>query len=255
MSRVGRADDFFELGGHSLLATQVIAQVRQRLGVEVPLRALFEGPTVAALAAAVEGAQRAVVPPVTPVPRTPPLPLSYAQQRLWFLDQLEPGRATLQHPAGAAARGPGGGGGAGDGADGGGRAARSAADDGGDRRMATAVQVIAAPTPVPLPVVDLSGLARAAQAAAVARPPRRKRPRRLPLTTGPLVRAQLLRLGDEAHVLLLTLHHLVSDGWSMGVLLRELGTAYAAAVAGRPPALGAAAGAVCATTRCGSGAG
>ncbi|HEY7215060.1 MAG TPA: amino acid adenylation domain-containing protein, partial [Thermoanaerobaculia bacterium] len=92
--RIGAHDDFFELGGHSLLAMQVMSRVRSALAVEVPLRALFESPTPAGLAAAVERAMKAgaagEAPPVLPVARTGPLPASFAQQRLWFLDQLEP---------------------------------------------------------------------------------------------------------------------------------------------------------------------
>ena len=99
MDRVGAADSFFELGGHSLLATQVISRVREVFGVEVALAALFDHPTVAGLAAVIEDSAPGVAaPPVTPVGRDRPLPLSFAQQRLWFLDQLEPGSAEYNVP-------------------------------------------------------------------------------------------------------------------------------------------------------------
>jgi acyl carrier protein len=92
LDQVGAEDSFFELGGHSLLATQVTSRVRAVFGVEIDLADLFDQPTVAGLAAVIEGSSRGVVaPPVTPVGRDRPLPLSFAQQRLWFLDQLEPG--------------------------------------------------------------------------------------------------------------------------------------------------------------------
>ncbi|HWS54339.1 MAG TPA: amino acid adenylation domain-containing protein, partial [Pyrinomonadaceae bacterium] len=103
VERVGRSDNFFELGGHSLLATQIVSRVRRAFSAELPLRRLFESPTVAALAEAVErelrAGARAELPPVSPAPRDEPLPLSYAQQRLWFINQLEPGNAAYNIPS------------------------------------------------------------------------------------------------------------------------------------------------------------
>src|SRR5205823_1838371 len=108
IDRVGIHDGFFELGGHSLLATQVAAQVRERLGVELPLREVFEEPTIASLAARVETARESAPPlaPIPPAPRDEPLPLSFAQERLWFLDQLEPGSAFYNIPGAIRWRGP-----------------------------------------------------------------------------------------------------------------------------------------------------
>ncbi|HYH83128.1 MAG TPA: amino acid adenylation domain-containing protein, partial [Longimicrobium sp.] len=101
LERVGVEESFFELGGHSLLATRVVSRVRAVFGVEVPLRALFEGPTVAELAGRVEEMRRAgapALPAVVPVERTGALPLSFAQERLWFIDRLEPGSAVYNMP-------------------------------------------------------------------------------------------------------------------------------------------------------------
>src|SRR6185295_1864688 len=86
--RVGRRDHFFELGGHSLLAVRVISRVRQALGAEVALADLFERPVLADLARAIDDAARTELPPIEPADRSAPLPLSFAQQRLWFLEQL-----------------------------------------------------------------------------------------------------------------------------------------------------------------------
>ncbi|HYO14111.1 MAG TPA: amino acid adenylation domain-containing protein, partial [Thermoanaerobaculia bacterium] len=104
--RVGIHDDFFDLGGHSLLATRVASRVREDFGVELPLRALFEAPTVASLAARIEEAGATELPPLVRVPRDADLPVSFAQERLWFLDQLEPGNASYNIWAALSLRGP-----------------------------------------------------------------------------------------------------------------------------------------------------
>ncbi|WP_420124962.1 non-ribosomal peptide synthase/polyketide synthase [Longimicrobium sp.] len=227
---VGVHDDFFALGGHSLLATRLLARVQNALGVVVPLRALFEGPTVAELAVRVEEMRRAglpVLPPVVRVDRGRPLPLSFAQERLWFIDRMEGGSAQYNIPAALRLAGP---------LDAAvleralGEIVRRheslrtvfrEADEG-------AVQVIAPFAGFALPVDDLTGLDETAREAEVRRRAREDAARPFDLTAGPLIRAALLRLADEEHVLLLCIHHIVSDGWSSGVLLRELSALYAA---------------------------
>ncbi|HET7460432.1 MAG TPA: condensation domain-containing protein, partial [Longimicrobium sp.] len=227
---VGVDDDFFALGGHSLLATRLLARVQNALGVVLPLRAVFEGPTVAQLAARVEEMRRAglpVLPPVVPVDRDRPLPLSFAQERLWFLDRLEGGSAAYNIPNAVRL------GGALDV----GALERSLGEivrrheslrtffrevDGGP------VQVIAPFAGFALPVDDLSGLDETARAAEVRRRAGEEASRPFDLSAGPLFRASLLRLGSEEHVLLLCIHHIITDGWSSGVLLRELSALYAA---------------------------
>jgi amino acid adenylation domain-containing protein len=220
---VGIHDDFFALGGHSLLATGVVARVRAVLGVELPIRALFEAPTIARLAARIEAARRSEpqLPPLLPVPRGGGLPLSFAQQRLWFLHQLDPGPAY--HLAGALrlsgplsvsalelalseiARRQ--------------EALRTTFPVAGDQP----VQVIGDPFPLRLPLVDLSGLPAADRSFEADRLEKEEGRRPFDLGTRPLWRAFLLRLGASEHRLAVVMHHIISDGWSLGVLLREIG--------------------------------
>ncbi|MFL5386940.1 MAG: amino acid adenylation domain-containing protein, partial [Longimicrobiaceae bacterium] len=235
LERVGVEENFFEAGGHSLLATRVVSRIRELFGVELPLRALFEGPTVAELAVRVEEMRRAelpVLPPVVPVERDGALPLSFAQERVWFIDRLEPGSATYNIPAALRLTG--------------------ALDERALERSlgeivrrhevlrttfaevdGSPVQVVAPFGGFALPVEELSGLGEADREAALGRRAGEEAARPFDLAAGPLFRAALLRLGAEDHVLLLSMHHIVSDGWSTGVLLRELSALYAAYREGR----------------------
>ncbi|HST58365.1 MAG TPA: amino acid adenylation domain-containing protein [Longimicrobium sp.] len=235
LERVGAEDNFFEVGGHSLLATRVVSRIRAVFGVELPLRALFEGPTVAEMAGRVEELRRADVPAlpaIVPVDRTRALPLSFAQERLWFLDRLEPGSTTYNIPAAWRLGG--------------------ALDEQAleralgeivrrheslrttfQERDGAPVQVIAPFGGFALPVEDLSGVGEADREAALRRRIGEEARHAFDLTAGPLLRTALLRLGDEDHVLLLSMHHVVSDGWSMGVLFRELSALYEAYLDGR----------------------
>ncbi|HKH43314.1 MAG TPA: amino acid adenylation domain-containing protein, partial [Thermoanaerobaculia bacterium] len=243
LERVGAADDFFDLGGHSLLATQVMSRLREAFGVEIPLHDLFEAPVLADLAARVEAAQRTgavpPAPPLLPVPRERRLPLSFAQQRLWFIDRVQPGSPLYNVPAALRVEGP--------------LDAAVLARCLGEivRRhealrtvfiasQGTPVQVVQPPAPVALPVVDLSALApyrRQTQALALAG---EEAARPFDLGRGPLVRCLLVRLAERDHAVVLTLHHIASDGWSMGILVREIATLYPALsenTAGRPSPL------------------
>ncbi|HST58657.1 MAG TPA: amino acid adenylation domain-containing protein, partial [Longimicrobium sp.] len=234
VERVGVRDNFFALGGHSLLATRVVSRIRETFGVELPLRALFDGATVAELAGLVDGLREAALPPlptVVPVERTGALPLSFAQERLWFLDQLEAGGASYNIPAGVRISG--------------------ALDAGaleralGEivRRHETLRTVLPRVNGVPaqvvvpfagfaLPAEDVQAGDDAAREAHVRRRAAEEGARPFDLAAGPLFRASLLRLADDEHVLLLCMHHVVSDGWSMGVLFRELSSLYAAFAGG-----------------------
>ncbi|HEU4558162.1 MAG TPA: amino acid adenylation domain-containing protein, partial [Longimicrobium sp.] len=230
LERVGVEESFFELGGHSLLAMRVVSRVRELFAVELPLRALFEGPTVAELAGRLADERRRglpVPPPVVPAGRTGALPLSFAQERLWFLDRLEPGSATYNIPVALRL------GGTLDEA-----ALERALGEIVRRHEALRtvfaevdgwpVQVITPFGGFALPVEELSGLGDADREVEVGRRAGEEARRAFDLSAGPLFRAALLRLGAQEHVLLLSMHHIVSDGWSMGVLFRELSALYAA---------------------------
>jgi len=239
-AEVGLEEDFFDLGGHSLLATQLVSRVREAFGVELPIRSLFEAPTVRALAREVARAAGATAgdaaPPVTAVPRDGDLPLSFAQERLWFLDQLAPANPFYNVPSVLRLGGdlrPG--------------ALAAALADVVRRHEALRTvfpavggrprQRILPPGRVPLPVVDLAALDAADRRRAARRCVADEVWRPMDLAAGPLLRAALLRLDRRDHVLLLTKHHIVFDGWSLGVLVREASALYEAQLRGRPAAL------------------
>jgi len=238
--KVGARDDFFDLGGHSLMAAQLLARLRDAFGVELPLKDLFDTPTVAGLAHLVEDSLRAGsgehVPPIRPADRSGELPASFAQQRLWFLDQLEPGQATYNLPVAVRLVGD---------LD---RDALGRAFDELARRHESLrttfrgvdgrpIQVIAPALSIPVPLVDLSGLPEAVREPEAIRKLREEAARPFDLARGPLIRATLLRLGDREHVAIVNMHHVISDGWSIGVLVRDMAAFYDAFAHGRPSPL------------------
>jgi amino acid adenylation domain-containing protein len=240
LERVGAADDFFDLGGHSLLATRVVSRLRDALGVELPLRTLFEESTLSGFAAVVERAHRndpAVVPPPIAARRGDGPPrASFAQQRLWFLHQLDPSGVAFNVPSAAHLRGP---------LD---RAALLRALSEIVRRHETLrttiavednhpVQVIAPPGPSPSAVVALDRLPAEARRYEIERLAREQARTPFDLARGPLLRLVLVRSSDQDHFLAFTFHHVVSDGWSVGIFLRELEALYRAFAAGRPSPL------------------
>ncbi|HSE18132.1 MAG TPA: amino acid adenylation domain-containing protein [Pyrinomonadaceae bacterium] len=237
--RAGVNDNFFELGGHSLLATQVMSRVREAFGIEIALRSLFEQPTIGELAETIDAGLRARVgipPRMERMERAQRegnvMPLSFAQQRLWFLDKFEKDSSFYNLPATVRICGA---------------TLNVSALEKGLREVTQRhevlrttfttiegqpVQVIAPESHFTLPVSDLGGLPPAPREAEAQRLAREEAQRPFDLSTGPLVRARLLRLAPEDHVLLLSMHHIVSDGWSMGVLVREVAALYEAYAVG-----------------------
>ncbi|MGE8146099.1 amino acid adenylation domain-containing protein [Pseudomonas frederiksbergensis] len=227
VSQVGRRDQFFELGGHSLLAIQLISQVRLQLGVELGLADLFAQPELAALAQTVAEASRSTLPEIVTVSREEALPLSFAQQRLWFLAQMEGGSAAYHMPAGLRLRGT---------------LDTDALQRALDRIVArhealrtTFVQdqgadafqrIAPAECGFALRQYDLRGQADAEVQLQVLAA--EEEAELFDLEHGPLIRGRLIRLNAQDHVLLVTMHHIVSDGWSIGVLTTELAALYEA---------------------------
>ncbi|MEA2172934.1 MAG: hypothetical protein QOD00_526, partial [Blastocatellia bacterium] len=236
LKEVGASDNFFELGGHSLLATQVISRISEAFQVEMPLDSIFESPTLKEMAGRIDallGAGNYAKPSrLKRAERTAPLPLSHAQQRLWFIHQLEPASPAYNIPLAVRLTG---------------HLNLNALTQTFNHIIrrheslrttfsvinAQPVQLIHSPYPLHLPLIDLSPLdqderEREAQrlAATEAREP-------FDLAVGPLMRAGLVRLSEDEHVLLVTMHHIVSDGWSMGVMVREVGELYESYSEGR----------------------
>jgi amino acid adenylation domain-containing protein len=233
LDRVGVEDDFFELGGHSLIATQAIARIREAFGVELPLAGLFEAPTVADLAESIRGADGPSLPPVVRVPRDRPLPLSFSQERLWFLARLQPDDPSYHVPRAIRISGP---------FDPAALEAAFSALIARHEVMRTVfpaidgrpAQVVRPASRFVLPIVDLTVLPEGTRERELRDLVLLQGRRRFDLEHGPLLRAMLLRLGPDDHCLNQAEHHLVHDGWAEGVLVRDLLAFYQAARDGRP---------------------
>ncbi|MDF5714836.1 MAG: amino acid adenylation domain-containing protein [Rhizonema sp. NSF051] len=236
---VGIHDNFFDLGGHSLLATQVVSQIREAFQVELRLRSLFETPTVAGLAelidTVVRAGQKLELPPIENVSRDIELPLSFAQQRLWFLDQLEPGNPFYNISRAVILKGS---------------LNVTALEQSLNeivRRHEVLrtnfrdvdgypVQEIASALNITLPIIDLGELLEE-QEAEVHRLARSQARQSFDLTQDALLGTTLLRLDEEEHVLVFTIHHIVADGWSTGVIIHEITALYESFCSGNPSSL------------------
>ncbi|TCP53368.1 amino acid adenylation domain-containing protein [Tumebacillus sp. BK434] len=236
LERVGADDNFFESGGHSLLATQLISRIRDHLQIELPLRACFEAPTVAELAERLREAGAVRTDMIPSGERDGILPLSFTQQRLWFMHRLHPENPMYNMPTvlrmcgdlnllaleaalGEIVRRH--------------EALRTVFVQQGEE----AVQVIGEPKPQRVTLLDLSRLPEPEREADAKRILHEETHRPFELSKGPLLRVILLRLSDEEHVMLLLVHHIISDGWSNGVLTRELTALYEQYTGGKEAAL------------------
>jgi amino acid adenylation domain-containing protein/non-ribosomal peptide synthase protein (TIGR01720 family) len=235
LEQIGIHDHFFEVGGDSLLATQLVSRIRTALQIELPLRQLFEQPTIARLAQAI-ASQPAIAanPAIERSPRPENLPLSFAQQRLWFLEQLLPG-AVYTMPAAI-------------------RVGGMLRLDVLQRSFAEVVrrheilrttfslvngnpvQAIAPQLDLTIPLVDLRGLPAAQQAAESQRQIAAVTQRSFDLAQLPLFHVSVLQT-DAEQILLVNLHHIIADGWSIDILLREVAALYHAFLSGQPSPL------------------
>jgi len=229
LERVGVKDNFFQLGGHSLLATRLVARTNQALKVSLPLKSLFESQTLEGLAQVVSGLERgAIYPALVPVSRGQVLPSSFAQQRLWLLDKIDGGSAHYNMPSALTLTGSldvdalnqafshilerhesl--------------RTCFSAGDDG------QAVQRIQTPAPFVASLFDLSTLDAAEKQTQLTGLVVKEGGQRFDLSQDLMLRAQVIKLGSEEHLLLVTMHHIASDGWSVSILIKEFSTLYTA---------------------------
>jgi amino acid adenylation domain-containing protein/FkbM family methyltransferase len=240
VGQLGINDNFFAFGGHSLLATRVISRLRTLFHIELPLRTLFEHPTVATLAAQVETAMRTqaglTAPPMRVVSRELAAPLSYAQERLWFLDQLIPGSSMYNLPIAVRVSGD---------------LDLSALErvlaeikrrheslrTTFEMRGHELVQVVGDAGEARLDVEDLTKLSEAERELLVDQKISAEAAKPFDFERGPLMRVLVLKIAEHEQVILLTMHHIISDGWSMSLLIEEVGTLYSAYVEGRPSPL------------------
>ncbi|MCJ8273573.1 MAG: amino acid adenylation domain-containing protein, partial [Psychrosphaera sp.] len=233
LQQVGVEDDFFELGGHSLLATRVVSRIRQEMAVEIPLRILFEQPTITALAQEIETLESAsVLPPIEKIGADEDKLLSYSQQRLWFIDQLEGGSSQYNMPVAFKMDG---------------ELSEQAVRQAFEQillrhevirtrlisEQGLVVQQVQQQYELPLSMVDLTDLSEDEQAQRIQQMGKEDAALVFDLSKDILLRVTLLKLSEQKHVMLFNMHHIASDGWSMALLVNEFSQLYSAFREGR----------------------
>jgi amino acid adenylation domain-containing protein len=236
VEQVGIHDNFFELGGHSIMATQVVSKIRQNLSVEFPLRCLFEYSTVAELADQLQSSALTEIPPIKPVSREKDLPLSFAQQRLWFLAQLEPDSPAYNIPETLRLQG-------------------KLNIEVLTQTLKTIVgrhevlrtnfttvadkpiQIIHSQINLELPIIDLTSLPQIKRERETTKLTEQEVLKPFDLEQDSLLRVTLIRLDKLEHIIVFTMHHIISDGWSTGILVTEVATLYQTFLDGKPSPL------------------
>lgn len=242
VEKAGIYDNFFELGGHSLLATQLLSRIRETFEVPMELREIFESPAMVTLGRKIDDyrlIEKGIpVLPMTPVSREDDLPLSFAQQRLWFLDQLEPNSAFYNIPTAL-------------------RLAGSLNLEALEQSVqeiirrheslrtifqeqdGTPHQVISGKLELAIEQIGLDSLPEQERETAILKLAQEEAQKPFNLSQGPLLRFTLINVGEQDHVILFTMHHIISDAWSVGVLIREVASLYEAFSTGKPSPLAA----------------
>ena len=240
LPEIGRNGNFFNLGGHSLLVTQVLARVREYLKIELPVRSVFESPTLGEFSQRVQEhishGRQSEQTAITRMAREPEMPLSFSQQRMWFFEQLSSGMSAFNIALGV-------------------RFTGALNVTGLEQTFSEIirrheglrtvfpeskgqpVQVIQSPGVFKLPIVDLSTLPEAEREPEAARIAREETVRVFDLAKGPLVRPKLLRVNANDHIVICTMHHIIGDGQSFEVLIAEMSQIYSTFTEGRPSSL------------------
>ncbi|MGD1807088.1 amino acid adenylation domain-containing protein [Dapis sp. BLCC M126] len=238
VEKIGIHDDFFSVGGNSLLATQVISRLRIAFETEIPLKYLFDFPTIGEISKAIDEfkGEKLQLPPIEPISRNNDIPLSFAQQRLLFLNLLEEESTAYHNPAALQLTG---------------KLNISALEKTIEEivrrheilrtnfvmKNENPIQVINSPSSLNFPIIDLQSLPETEKLTAAQKKVIEEQTKVFDLSNGSLLRVSLLKLGEESHILSVVMHHIVTDGWSTGIFIRELSTLYQAFSEGKPSTL------------------